>query len=75
MDYALIAVILALLAFLAWREHRHDLERKDLYTRLMAKDLTDYLVAVNTEPLPQSRNFIKKAIDRVHEQLRREAEV
>ena len=75
MDYALIAVILALLAFLAWREHRHDLERKDLYTRLMAKDLTDYLAAANTEPLPQSRNFIKKAIDRVNEQLRREAEV
>jgi hypothetical protein len=61
-------VIVAILIFWGWREFQHDRERKDLYSRLMAKDLTEY--AVSTAPKgnnpKRSRNFIKAGVQRFY---------
>jgi len=38
----------ALVAYLLWLGHK---ERADLYTRLMARDLTDYKASTRTEPV------------------------
>lgn len=37
-----IAVIIALLIFMFMQQIIHHIERKDLYNRIMAQDLTDY---------------------------------
>lgn len=58
-------IILAVLVQFAWREYQHDQERRDLYTRLMAKDLADYQAATNTAKPAGARNPIKKALEKV----------
>ena len=63
-------VACAFILFLAWREWQHDRERKDLYSRLMAKDLTDYTVSEKqkqTRPPPadgRGANFVRAGLER-----------
>lgn len=59
----LMALIACLLALFAWREYVHDKERRDLYNRIMARDLTDY-TASQKRTVTGSRNFIKAQLDR-----------
>ncbi len=55
-------LIFSLLAVIVWRESVHDRERKDLYNRLMARDLVDYMKANDQNLLPKSKNFIRKGM-------------
>jgi hypothetical protein len=64
------AIIGVFLLFMGWREWRHDLERRDLYSRLMAKDLTDYLAAENIRMRPppgdekRHKNFVRNGLEK-----------
>jgi hypothetical protein len=42
MDYLLTAIIVLLLAYIAWREHLSYRERTELTDRLMARSLPEY---------------------------------
>ncbi len=67
MMYVLASVIAGLFAFVAWREWRHDQERRDLYSRLMAKDLTEYQSVADNQnrPPPQkARNFLRAGMEK-----------
>lgn len=50
MDYLLTAIILALLAYIAWREQLSYRERTELTDRLMARSLPEYKDNQATEP-------------------------
>jgi len=50
-------IVVIFMLFAAWREYSHVAERKDLYNRIMAKDLTDY-TSGQRDP-PKSRNFVR----------------
>ncbi len=54
---SILTVVLVLSLFERIQDRR---ERRDLYTRLMARDLTDYRAASPG----QTRNFLKKALER-----------
>lgn len=56
-------ITLVVLVLFAWREDRHHQERRDLYTRLMAKDLTEYQAVTSTVRPTGTRNPIKKALE------------
>lgn len=59
MTWPLYGIIAFILMIWAWREWQHDLERKDLYNRLMARDLSEYTAATSGgRPPPRSRNFV-----------------
>ena len=50
--------------YIAYREHEHQIERKDLYNRLMAKDLTEYSRVGSGVPKmpvsPMIRNIVEQ---------------
>lgn len=60
MEYILIALIIIQQIF-------HNKERKDLYTRLMAKDLQEYTSMIDNSPPPKPKNPIKKRLDKLYE--------
>ncbi|MCL6557455.1 MAG: hypothetical protein K6U74_01395 [Firmicutes bacterium] len=69
--YILCGAIVFLLVFIGWREYclfrqvlRHEAERRDLYNRIMARDLDDYRTEAGGRPLPASRNFVKAGLKR-----------
>jgi hypothetical protein len=67
------AVIIAVLgALLAIQEFCHYRERKDLYNRLMAKDLADYNLIANSKnkPPPRSRNVIRAGLERYYNSMK-----
>ncbi|MBU7006310.1 hypothetical protein [Phosphitispora fastidiosa] len=66
-EWALALVCMVLVAVLIWREHQFDLERKDLYNRIMAGNLHDY--AANGTAPPRGRNFVKKGIKKGYQAL------
>lgn len=72
-------IIVSLLAFTAWREWQNSRERKDLYNRLMARDLTDYRVHEKAgnqgrpPPETRSRNTVRAGIKRYFERLQQES--
>lgn len=52
-------VITILSALLVLQEFLHSRERKDLYSRMMARDLTEYQKATGpARPPPKSKNFV-----------------
>ena len=58
-EFTCFALVLAALAFAAWREIQHDLERRDLLNRLMARDYAEYKeLSAPRKPPPPGRNFI-----------------
>jgi len=61
-------IIFILLAILVLQAILHARERKDLYNRLMARDLRDYVANQSREP-PKSRNFVRKGIERGYEMM------
>lgn len=63
-----IIIIVIMSALMALQSYLHSLERKDLYNRLMAKDLTEYKTATQAgRPPPKSRNFVAAGIRRYFE--------
>jgi len=47
------------------QEYLHSRERKDLYSRMMAKDLTEYKDATGpARPPPKSKNFVTAGLRR-----------
>ena len=54
----------AILALHVWTVYQHKQERKDLLTRIMARDLTEYLAATSSRPPPKSSNPIRGNIAR-----------
>jgi len=63
-------VILVLAAALLLQEYRHSNERKDLLTRIMARDLTEYSQVINQRPPPKGGNFIKAGLKRYQEAMK-----
>lgn len=57
---AICGVLIIILEFI------HHRERRDLYNRLMAKDLTDYKANENGV-VPKGRNGIKRKLERINE--------
>lgn len=67
--WPLIAIIIVLLLLYAWREYRHEMERKDLYSRLMAKDYQEYKAFDHEKrPPPVQRNFLRAGVERYYNQ-------
>lgn len=72
-------IIVSLLAFTAWREWQNSRERKDLYNRLMSRDLTDYRVHDKADnqgrppPDGRSRNTVRAGVTRWFERLHQES--
>jgi len=48
-----------LLAYLCWREHCHTVERRELYSRLMARDLSEFTALHGQQKPPKGRSFIR----------------
>lgn len=55
-----IAALITAFTYITWREYRHELERRELYSRLMARDLAEFtaLCGQKQEP-PMGRSFIR----------------
>lgn len=52
---------LAQFCYIIYQTHRNELERKDLYSRLMARDLYEYSACQDTDT--KSRNTVRKGIE------------
>lgn len=65
-DIIALAVIIGLVIALIAQDISHAVERKDLYNRIMAKDLTDLNGQGKKSP-GKSGNFIKQHLDKIHQ--------
>lgn len=63
-DYAMAVALIGIIALHVWTVWQHKQERRDLLTRIMARDLTEYQVATNSRPPPKSANPIRENIKR-----------
>lgn len=61
---ALAVALICVIALQAWTVFQHSAERKDLLTRIMAKDLDEYEAATHSRPPPKGGNFIKAGMKR-----------
>jgi hypothetical protein len=61
-------IILALIAVIVFQQVMHGKERKDLYTRWMARDLTEYNHAVQHEKLDPKQSAMQKKLDEYKKQ-------
>jgi len=66
-DYAMAVALIGIIALHVWTVWQHKQERRDLLTRIMARDLTEYQVATNSRPPPKSANPIRENIKRQYE--------
>jgi len=64
------AILFVVIAQHTWTIFQYKQERKDLLTRLMARDLTEYQAAINTRPPPKSANPIRDNIKRQYEAVK-----
>ena len=63
-------ICIAQFAYIVYSDHQHELERKDLYSRLMARDLPEYDSHTRNEQ-PKSRNIIKRGLqDNINRMMR-----
>jgi len=67
-ELILFLIIILVLSLFGFREYRHELERRDLYSRLMAENLTDYSLSAGARKPPKGRNAVKAGIKRYYEQ-------
>lgn len=63
-EFMSLSLALISLGLLAWREHQHDLERRDLLDRFMARDLGDYKHLNNKDSAPKGRNFVRSGLEK-----------
>lgn len=54
--------------FIIYQDYRHEQERKDLYSRWMARDLPEF-ESSKRNYVPRSRNTVKRGIKNSIEQL------
>ena len=54
----LVAVIIGQFGYICMVTYLHGRERRDLYSRIMARDLSEFTAATGTRPPPKSRNFV-----------------
>lgn len=66
----LAVALIGIIALHIWTVYQYKQERRDLLTRIMAKDLTEYQVATNTRPPPKSLNPIRENLKRQIEAVR-----
>ena len=66
-DYAMAVALIGIIALHVWTVWQHKQERRDLLTRIMARDLTEYQVATSSRPPPKSANPIRENIKRQYE--------
>ena len=66
-------VLLGSLALHAWTVYQYKQERKDLLTRIMARDLAEYQAVTNMRPLPKSSSPIRNNIARHFEVVEEDA--
>lgn len=52
MEYLLVAVVLAVIAFLCWRIHDQDATIRELTSKLMARSYADYVVGTRAREDP-----------------------
>lgn len=64
-------LIFVLLAMLVVSEYFHRLERQELYSRLMARDLTEYQAGQGGGYRPVPRNFVRKGMERSNNEMGR----
>ena len=69
-DYAMAVALIVIIALHVWTVWQHKQERRDLLTRIMARDLTEYQVATNSRPPPKSANPIRENIKRQYEAVK-----
>ena len=69
-DYAMAVALIGIIALHVWTVWQHKQERRDLLTRIMARDLTEYQVATNSRPPPKSANPIRDNIKRQYEAVK-----
>ncbi|WP_134682567.1 hypothetical protein [Brevibacillus migulae] len=64
-EVILLLIIVGLLGFIVYSDNQHRKERKELYSRLMARDLHDYSFhnQVTTPSAPAPKNYLKEAYD------------
>ena len=65
MEQMFSLIVIILLAVIILQTIVHSRERRDLYDRIMAHDLRDY-VANQGREIPRSRNFIRKSIEKAY---------
>lgn len=66
MESIIILGVICILQFIyiAYTEHEHQVERKDLYNRLMAKDLTEYSnVGAQAPKIRSSNPMVKNSLE------------
>jgi len=66
-DYAMAVALIGIIALHVWTVWQHKQERRDLLSRIMARDLTEYQVATSSRPPPKSANPIRENIKRQYE--------
>jgi hypothetical protein len=65
--------IMVLTCALLIQGYSHNVERKDLLNRIMAKDLQEYRQTVNKSPPPKGGNFIKAGLKKHREAMIQDA--
>jgi len=65
-EQILSLIIIILLAVIILQIIFHARERRELYNRIMAHDLRDYVANQGREP-PKSRNFIRKSLEKAYD--------
>ena len=64
-DTIILILVIAILLFeRVWSQKQHHEERRELYSRIMARDLDDYSKTEQTTAPPKGRNFVLAGIDR-----------
>ena len=61
-DYAMAVALIVIIALHVWTVWQHKQERRDLLSRIMARDLTEYQVATSSRPPPKSANPIRRIL-------------
>lgn len=69
LEISMLVVIGALLSIVMYQEHIHYKERKDLYNRLMAKDLHEYREFVEKPKKKLSSNPRRDRMQKVQQEL------
>ena len=69
-EAALAVALFCVITLYAWTVFQHNAERKDLLTRIMAKDLNEYEAATHSRPPPKSVSPIRDNIKRQYEAVK-----
>lgn len=60
-------ILLIFAIYHVWSEIIHARERRDLYNRLMAKDLPEFTAFEQPKEPPKGRNFMRKGLEQAYQ--------